>query len=114
MKIKVEGLDKLQKKLKDNVKLTDVKRVVKHNVMQMTNQVVKNADFDKGYQTGETKRSVSMQIGHDGLYGEVGATTEYAGYLEYGTRLMSAQPFIKPAFDKQEKKFKRDIERLMK
>ena len=31
MNIKVEGLAELQAKLKDNVRMDDVKRVVKHN-----------------------------------------------------------------------------------
>lgn len=114
MKFKVEGLDKLQKKLKDNVTLNDVKRVVRTNGSDMTKQMIKNADFDKGYQTGTTKRSISLEMQDSGLTTEVGPDTEYSPYLEYGTRFMDAQPFIKPAFDKQKEKFKRDMERLMK
>lgn len=48
----------------------------------------------------------------NGLTAESGPTTEYAEYLEYGTRFMEAQPFIKPAFDKQAEKFKRDMKKL--
>lgn len=113
-KIKVEGLDKLEKGLKANVRLDDVKRVVRHNGLQMHTKMQRNADFDKGYQTGTTKRSIDVEISHDGFAIDVGPTTEYAPYLEHGTRFMEAQPFVKPAYEEQAEKFKRDMQRLVK
>ena len=104
--VKIVGLEKLQKKLKKNARMEDVKRVVRHNGSQL------QADFSKGYQTGATKRSVGLDMKDNGLTAESGPTTEYAEYLEYGTRFMEAQPFIKPAFDKQAEKFKRDMKKL--
>ncbi|NHJ18497.1 hypothetical protein ET008_06280 [Lactococcus garvieae] len=44
----------------------------------------------------------------------VGPYANYASYLEYGTRKMAKQPFIKPSFNIQKEVFKRDLERLMK
>lgn len=35
-------------------------------------------------------------------------------YLEYGTRFMSSQPFVRPALEEQEKQFKSDLEKLMR
>ena len=58
--IRIEGLKKLKKKLKDNVKLDDVKRVVRHNGSKLQEGVMNNADFKKGYATGTTKRSVEL------------------------------------------------------
>lgn len=113
-KIKVEGLDKLVKALKDNVTLDDVKRVVKTNGGQLQNKMQHNADFKKGYQTGTTKRSIGLEIQDSGFTAEVGPETEYSPYLEYGTRFMDAQPFIKPAHEEQKRKFKQDMERLVK
>jgi len=46
--------------------------------------------------TGELRASV----GEEG--GEVIADTDYAGYLEYGTRRQKAQPFLRPARDAAE------------
>jgi hypothetical protein len=34
--------------------------------------------------------------------------------LEYGTRYMDAQPFVKPAHEEQAQKFKRDLDKLVK
>ncbi len=112
--IKVTGLKELEKVLKDNVRLDDVKRVVRHNGSQLQRKMQDKADFKKGYQTGETKRSIGLDIRDDGLTAAVGATTDYSPYLEYGTRFMEAQPFVKPAFDEQKEKFKRDMQKLVR
>lgn len=113
-KIKVDGLDELQKALKSNVTMNDVKRVVKHNGGELQKGIQGHADFKKGYQTGTTKRSVSLEIKDSGLTAESGPETEYAPYLEYGTRFMEAQPFVKPAFVKQKAQFKSDMQKLVR
>ena len=113
-KLSISGLDELQKKLKSNVTLDDVKKVVRKNGSNLQTKIQDNADFDKGYQTGTTKRSVRLDILDSGLTAESGATTEYAPYLEFGTRFMDAQPFIKPALEEQEKEFKKDMQALVK
>lgn len=112
--LKVEGLDELQKALKDKVTLDDVKRVVRHNGSRMQQKMQANADFKKGYQTGATKRSIGLEIKDGGFTAEVGPETEYSPYLEYGTRYMEAQPFIKPAFDSQKKQFNSDMQKLVR
>lgn len=35
-------------------------------------------------------------------------------YLEYGTRFMDAQPFVRPALEEQASKFKRDMQKLVR
>ena len=113
-KIKIEGLDELQKALKDNVTMDDVKKVVKHHGSKLQRGMQSKADFKKGYQTGETKRSIGLEIKDQGFAAEVAPTTEYSPYLEYGTRYMEAQPFVRPAYEEQAEKFKRDMQRLVK
>ena len=112
--IKIEGLKELKKKLKDNVKLDDVKRVVRHNGSKLHEGVTDNADFTKGYATGTTKRTIELSFRDDGFTATVEPTTEYSPYLEYGTRFMDAQPFVRPAHEIQKQKFKRDMDKLMK
>lgn len=113
-KLHVEGLDKLQAALKKNVTLNDVKRVVRHNGSELQKKMQDKADFKMGYQTGQTKRSISLEVKDGGFAAEVGPETEYSPYLEYGTRFMDAQPFVKPAFDEQKAKFKSDMQKLMR
>lgn len=113
-RLKVEGLDELRKSLKDKVTLDDVKRVVRHHGSGLQTRMQNEADFKMGYQTGTTKRSIGLEITDSGFSASVGPETEYAPYLEYGTRFMDAQPFVKPAYDAQKAKFKRDMQKLVK
>lgn len=112
--IEIKGIEKLQAKLKKNVQMDDVKRVVKTNGAQLKNKMVRNANFVKGYQTGTTKRHIFRNTKDSGLTVEVGPTTEYSPYLEFGTRFMEAQPFIRPALDEQKKEFVKDFKKLTK
>lgn len=112
--IKVDGIEKLEKALKRNATLDDVKKVVRYNGSELNKKMVKNADFEKGYQTGTTKRSIHLEISDGGFTAESGPTTEYAPYLEWGTRFMNAQPFVKPAYEEQARKFKQDLQKLVK
>lgn len=114
MTVKIYGLDKLEKKLKKNATLDDVKTVVKKHGSRMQDKIVDNAEFTEGYQTGNTKRSIRGTIKDGGFTYEAGPTTHYSPYLEYGTRFMDAQPFVKPAFEKQKGEFKKDLKDLMK
>lgn len=113
-RIEIKGLDKLEKALKENATLDDVKKVVRHNGAQLQDKIQSNADFTQGYQTGTTKRSVGLEITDGGFTAESGPTTEYAEYLEYGTRFMDAQPFVRPALDAQINEFKSDMQKLVR
>ena len=113
-RIKITGLPELQKALKDNVTLNDVKKVVKHHGQQLQQKIMENADFTKGYQTGTTKRSIGLEIKDGGLTAESGPETEYSEYLEYGTRFMEAQPFVRPALEEQAEQFKSDMQKLVR
>lgn len=114
MKCEIVGADKLIKKLKENKKLDLVQETVKKNGVQMQRNTVSNAVFTRGYSTGQTKRSIHGKISNEGLTYTEGPTTNYAPYVEFGTRKMTAQPFVKPAFNEQVPIFKSDMKKLMK
>lgn len=107
--IKIVGMEKLQKKLKKNVNMDDVKRVVRHNGAEMQAKAQQNAPVD----TGTLKRSIGLEITDSGMSAEVEPTAEYAPYVELGTRFMDPQPYLKPAFDEQKEKFKKDMKKLV-
>lgn len=113
-KLEVKGLDKLEKALKENVRMDDVKKVVRFNGTQMQQKIQDNADFKKGYQTGATKRSIELRFLDGGFTAEAEPMTEYSPYLEYGTRFMEAQPFVKPAHDTVSKQFKAAMQKLVR
>lgn len=108
--MKITGIDALQKKLIKNVTLDDVKYIVKSNIVNMNKSMQKLAPVDTGYM----KRSITSEFTDGGLTGTTEPHTDYAGYVEHGTRFQAAQPFIKPSFDVQKNVFKNDLERLTK
>lgn len=119
-KISFKGLDKLEKKLIENAKMEEAKKVVRDNGLTLQGNVVKNAGevtFNKGYFTGNLKQDVAdsgFKLSNGGLTAKVGTSVEYGAHLEYGTRYMEAEPFLKDPFEQAEKKFKADIDKLTK
>lgn len=109
-KIKLEGMEKLQVKLKKNVQMSDVKRVVKENGKSLQEAAQRKAPVD----TGTLKRSIGLEIRDGGLTAEIEPTAEsqYAAYVEYGTRYMNAQPYMRPSYTAQKEKFKSDLKKL--
>lgn len=126
IRVKVKGLKSLERRLKKNASLNDVKSVVSKHGSQMQQKMVQNADFHGHYEwkkgkgkkfvkpTGATRRSIHGEKIQGGFGYEAGPTTHYSPYLEFGTRFMEAQPFVKPSFDEQKGKFKKDLKKLTK
>lgn len=113
MGVRLEGdIKKLEAKLKKGVSLQTVKKTVRFHGARLNEQMVRNAEFTQGYQTGTTKRSIKLHITDEGLTAECGPSTSYAPYLEYGTRFMSAQPFVRPALDSTKGQFLADLKKL--
>mgnify|MGYP000660711226 FL=1 len=123
IRFELKGLDKLQAKLQRVAKMEEVEHIVEENGKAMLEKAIKNTEKFRGHYrgkklikpTGATKRSLSENSSKlEKFKYRVAPGTDYAAYVELGTRKMDAQPFIKPAFDDQKKLFKRDLERLVK
>lgn len=118
--IKIIGINQLKSRLKQNVTLEDVKKIVDKNGRDLQSAMVKNttvATFNKGYSQGDIMRDVSSQgfrIEDNGLSAIVGTTKEYGPYLEHGTRFMAKEQFAKPSLDEVKPKFKADMQHLVK
>jgi HK97 gp10 family phage protein len=69
-------------KLKSNANMKDVKQIVKQNTAELTQGAQRKAPVD----TGNLRRSITMDLSDGGLTGKVKPTADYAPYLEYGTR----------------------------
>ena len=118
-KIKLEGMEKLQVKLKKNVQMSKVKQIVKDNGAALQEAAQRKAPVGTpqstgipGYVGGTLKRSIGLEIRDGGLTAEVEPTAEYAAYVEYGTRYMNAQPYRRPSYTAQKEKFKSDLKKL--
>ena len=112
--IRVVGMKELEKQLKKNATLGEVKQKVRKYGSALQKGIQRNADFKEGYQSGTTKKSIKLDLFDGGMTAESGPETEYSEYLEYGTRFMGKQPFVKPALEEVEPKFKADMQKLVK
>lgn len=110
MSVKLKGVNELKIALKGKADMKAVKHVVKQNGAGLQLKAQRNAPVD----TGTLKRSIQLEIKDGGLTAEAEAKAEYAPYVEWGTRYMDAQPYMKPAFHAQKEQFKRDMDRLVK
>lgn len=109
-KIKLEGMEKLQVKLKKNVQMSKVKQIVKDNGAALQEAAQRKAPVD----TGNLKQNIGLEIRDGGMTAEVEPTAEYAAYVEYGTRFMNAQPYMRPSYNQQKEKFKSDMKKLVR
>ena len=114
MRVKLIGDKELRVKLRECQNLDAVRTIVHKNGDEMNARMKKNTEtaFVKGYSMGDTARSINTILRDGGLTADVGPTREYAEYVEYGTRFMEAEPFIKPAFEVQKEKFLEDLRRV--
>lgn len=115
LKVEITGVEALQRKLGDMLAMKAVKQVVRKNGMELQNRMQRKAIFTRGYSTGQTKRSIPISSGFmdDGMTAFVQPGTDYAPYVEYGTRKMSAHSFVRPAFNEQKEQFIADMQKLV-
>lgn len=124
--IKIVGMEKLQKKLKKNVNMESVKKKVRQHGGEFQEKAQRNADFKGHYEwqkgkgrvfvppSGNLKERIELDITDGGMVAEVEPKAEYSAYVELGTRFMEAQPYLKPAFNEQKEKFKKDMDKLVR
>ena len=68
----------------------------------------RNAPVD----TGHLRGSISTTTSIGGLSAEIGPTASYGAYVEFGTRRMRPQPFMRPAADHHFPEFTEAVARL--
>ena len=73
--------------------------------------IMGRASVPSGASTGEHE---ALELRDGGLTAESEATAEYAPYVEWGTRFMNAQPFMRPAYYAQKEQFKHDLGKIVK
>lgn len=94
--------------------MTEVKNIVKKHGALLQSKAQDNMDsaYIKGYSTGATKRSTTVNYSDGGLTAIVAPHTAYFSYLEYGTRFMEAKPTLGPALTYQALRFVDDLNKL--
>lgn len=110
MKFEIKGTDQLIQKLHNSMNMDRIKEVVRNNGAEMENKMKRKAAVDTGFM----RRSVNMTLHENGMTVSVMPTAHYSVYVEYGTRKMSAQPFVRPSYHEQKQQFIKDMKRVMK
>lgn len=118
---KIVGIKKLEyrlKKLGDKKKYQEALKVSAEELLKNSSAKAEFRRFPvknpKAPLTGELKRSLKLQLSSDRTEAHVGATKEYAPYVEFGTRKMRAQPFLGPAFKEIIPKFEKRVQNAIK
>lgn len=106
--VTVKGADTVIAKLEKLADRDAVARIVAQNGAELQQRAQRKAPVD----TGTLRRSIRLDIEDGGMTAIVSANTEYAEYVERGTRFMAAQPYLHPALYEQAEIFRRDLERF--
>lgn len=116
-----KGADRLQAKLDSMSDLSGVHSVVVANGARLQRQAMAKAEFKGHYEgkrfvipSGKLKGSIGLSLRDGGMSAAVRPAAEYAAYVEYGTRFMAAQPYLRPAFERVKPQFIADLKKVMK
>lgn len=74
-------------------------RIAEREAALRANNIRNDAVAAAPVDTGRLRQSIGLQKRGEGHY-RVGTNVEYAPYVEYGTRRMAAQPFMRPALER--------------
>ena len=110
MGVKLSGMKELKSSLNSKSNISKlVAPVIKLNGSELQQKAQRYAPVD----TGNLRRSIQLSIKDNGMTAEVTATAEYSAYVEYGTRFMNAQPYVRPAFNEQKDIFINDLNKVV-
>lgn len=107
---KMTGIDALEKALKKNANLDDIKNVVKLNGAELQKNAQRKASVDTGFM----KRSIVLELEDGGMTARITSMAEYSAYVNYGTRFQTANPFMTNSFNVQKPIFLSDISKVLK
>lgn len=114
--MRVTGVNKLIKRLQKNSQTIDddVDRILQENAREFRADTVKEARrvMVKGYWTGNLARMVEDTKRGQMSY-VITSNAHYSGFLEYGTRYMEPETFMKQIYEKYSVQIQADIERLL-
>ena len=111
--IVIEGGDEMVRAIRNRFNHDKVARVVKRNTTQAQKKAMRIVPVAKK-NGGTLKRSITMRVDVTGLAGYITAGADYGPYVEYGTRKMDAQPFMRPAAREQAPIFMNDLRNLIR
>lgn len=109
---KIKGIAEAMSSIKSlqHIAAPEMVKVVKKNGAELQQKEMRTVPVD----TGNLKRSILLAVEDNGMTSTVEPTTNYAGYVEYGTRFMDAQPYVRPIYEQQKEIFMKDMKKYVK
>lgn len=93
MGVSFRGVDKLINELERTIKNGKNQAVL----IKAGNDVLRRAQTKAPADTGHLRRGITLKI--NGNKAIIRSNANYSGYVEYGTRYMEAQPYLRPAVE---------------
>lgn len=114
MEAKVEGVDELVKKLQamaDKATPSQLRAALLAGAQPIQSVAVQKAPV----LTGTLRRSIHTETTEtkDGAVARIGTNVEYAIHQEFGTSRMRGTPFLRPAFNEQQRAALGEIKRAL-
>lgn len=77
---------------------------LKNNAEEVKRNAIAKAPKDTGFLKGNINTNYPANT-----KAEIKSAATYSGYVEYGTRKMAAQPFMRPSLEQQQGKMQKDF-----
>ncbi|MCI2948335.1 HK97 gp10 family phage protein [Staphylococcus caledonicus] len=114
--MRITGVKKMIRKIQNNQKTIDddVDYILQQNAKEFRSNTVLEARrvMVKGYWTGNLARMVEDTKRGQMSY-VITSNAYYSGFLEYGTRYMAPETFMKQVYERQGAQINKDLERLL-
>lgn len=101
VKVDIEKLSHFNNQFDDKIKT--VVQIAARNIEKDSKQRMTDQD---AVDTGATRNSIFVDPGTPSFSQKIGPTTEYAPFIEFGTRFMAARPYMIPALEQEAPRFK--------
>lgn len=106
--IKGDPMKEIQREV--DAKLAAARKAAQAQAEELARRIRQKVPVD----TGKLRNSVDVQTTKDGGRVTVGRGVRYAGYVEDGTAVMRAQPYIEPAVQEAKARFDSEVAAAVK
>lgn len=114
----VDNSDLVRKALKSQInQALDALGIAAENnaVEEVDKKVYDTPESRSGYiRTGRLRNSITHEVHRDEQAVYVGASVNYAKFVEFGTSRMKARPYLKPAIVEHKEEYKELVEEALK
>lgn len=111
MRIRLDGMKEFKRVVSNLTE--EVQQEVKDLVKNTTLGVEADAKNLAPVDTGNLRRNIKSNITGNGFKGEVTSNSEYGMHVEFGTSKSPAQPHFMPAWERNTRNFKNDLQRII-